>query len=297
MRVTHEEMVERLVSRPGTIVLLGGVDTGKTTFGLTVAEAARSKGVPVGYIDADIGQSTIGPPTCVGLKLCADLEQVTTETVSVADELGFVGATSPEGHLLPLLTSTTRLVNHAREAGCELVIVDTSGYISGVYAEVLKYYKLELIRPEAVVAFQRGGELVPLLGVIQRFLPVEVAMLRVESEVVERSVEERLAYREGRLAKYLTEPLSRWRVKTTVFMPSLPPLADLSRLDGVVVGLEDGKGTCLGIGLLEYDSEESVLRMVSPVTESAKGLRLGSLKINAQGKMLGKITLRDLFTE
>lgn len=294
-RVTQDALIDRLITSRGTIVLLGGIDTGKTSFGLSVAEAARAQGVAVGYVDADVGQSTIGPPTCVGLKLCQGLDKVDAESVAVADELAFVGSTSPEGHLLPQVASTARLVDHARAAGCELIIVDTSALISGVYAELLKYYKMDLIRPSSVVGFQRGMELDPILGVVSRFFPVDLAVLKVETEVVERSAEERLSAREERLASYFQPPLSRWRVKTTVFMPAIPPETDLAKLDGLVVGLEDGTGTCKGIGLLEYDKDEDVLRMVSTLTEGAKGLRLGSIRITSVGKMLGRVTVRELF--
>ncbi|HLF70165.1 MAG TPA: Clp1/GlmU family protein, partial [Actinomycetota bacterium] len=187
------------------------------------------------------------------------------------------------------------LVNHAREAGCELVIVDTSSLISGTYAEMLKYYKLDLIRPRTVVGFQRGLELDPILGVSTRFFPAEVIALKVESAIVERSAEERLTAREAHLASYFEPPLSRWRVKTTVFMPVLPPETDLAKLDGLVVGLEDGKGTCTGIGFLEYSKEEGVLRMVSSKTEGAQGLRLGSIRIDAEGRTVGRVTIRELF--
>ncbi|HVF12010.1 MAG TPA: Clp1/GlmU family protein [Actinomycetota bacterium] len=294
-RVTQDALIDRLITSRGTIVLLGGIDTGKTSFGLSVAEAARAQGIAVGYVDADVGQSTIGPPTCVGLKLCHGMDKVDAESVAVADELAFVGSTSPEGHLLPQVASTARLVDHARAAGCELIIVDTSALISGVYAELLKYYKMDLIRPSSVVGFQRGMELDPILGVVSRFFPVDLAVLKVETEVVERSAEERLSAREERLASYFQPPLSRWRVKTTVFMPAIPPETDLAKLDGLVVGLEDGTGTCKGIGLLEYDKDEDVLRMVSTLTEGAKGLRLGSIRITSAGKMLGRVTVRELF--
>lgn len=294
-RVAQTELVEKILTHAGTVVLLGSLDTGKTNFGLSVAEAARGKGIRVAYVDADVGQSTIGPPACIGLKFCDRLEAVDYETVRDADELGFVGSTSPEGHLLPQVAGTARLVNHAREAGYELVIVDTSSLISGVYAELLKYYKLDLIRPDSVIGFQRGEELDPILGVASRFFPVEVTALKVESAVTERSAEERLQAREARLASYFNPPLSRWRVKTTVFMPALPPGTDLARLDGLLVGLEDGNGRCKGIGLLEYQRDEDVLRMVSSVAEGAKGLRLGSIRITADGKVVGRVTIRELF--
>jgi polynucleotide 5'-kinase involved in rRNA processing len=294
-RVTQAELVDRLLASRGTIALLGGIDTGKTSFGLGLAEAARSRGISVAYVDADVGQSTIGPPACVGLKYCNALARVDASTVARADELGFVGSHSPDGHLVPLLTGTARLVHRAREAGCEIVVVDTSAMISGPYAEILQYHKLDLIRPASVVGFQRGEELDPILGLANRFLPAQTTALKVESTVLERSAEERLASRERSFAASFNPPLFRWRVKPTVFMPSLPLDVDLRRLDGLLVGLEDGRGRCRGIGVLEYDGRENVLRMVSSVKEGARGLRLGSIRITLEGKTLGRVTVRELF--
>jgi len=288
-------MIERLIRSRGTIALLGGIDTGKTTFGLSLAEAARQAGISTAYVDADLGRSTVGPPTCVGLKYCNDLDCIDPGSIAKADELGFVGTMVPEGNFLPLVAGTARLVWHARQAGCELIIVDTSAVISGFSAEILKFYKLDLIRPNSVVGFQRGEELDPILGVVSRFFPAEVTALKVEAAVVERSAEERLAEREASFASYFRAPLSRWRVKTTVFMPPIPPGLDLASLDGLVVGLEDGTGTCRGIGLLEYEAEENVLRMVSSAAEGAKGLRLGAVKITTDGKTLGRVDLKELF--
>ena len=73
--VSHAEIVDSLIAG-GCVVLLGGIDTGKTSFGLSLAEAARSRGMRVAYVDADIDHSTVGPPACVGLKFCQDLERV-----------------------------------------------------------------------------------------------------------------------------------------------------------------------------------------------------------------------------
>lgn len=294
-RISQTDLIEKILASRGTVALLGGVDTGKTSFGLSLAETARAEGISVGYVDADVGQSTIGPPTCVGLKLCSRLERVDAESVRQADELGFVGSYSPEGHLLPLVAGTARLVGYARKAGCELVIVDTSPLVSGVYAEILKYHKLDVIRPDAVVGFQRGEELDPILGVLARFFAMEVTALKVEGGIVERSAEERLLERERNFAAYFAPPLYRWRVKPTVFMPTIAPGAELRRLDGILVGLEDGAGRCRGIGLLEYEEEGSVLRMVSSVREGAKGLRLGSVRLTIEGRTLGRIAAQELF--
>ena len=292
--VSHAEIVESLITG-GCIVLLGGIDTGKTTFGLSVAEAARKRGMRVAYVDADIDHSTVGPPGCEGLKFCQDLERVDQQTIAAADALGFVGSVTPQGHSFALATATAQLVALARESDADLIVVDTSAYISGVYAEVLKYRKLQLVRPDAVVGFQRGEELEPILSTVARFFSIPVTALKVGPGVRERFVEERASYREARLRSYFLPPLSRWRVKPTVFMPTLPPEIDPARLDGLMVGLDDGKGSCMGIGVLEFDQEERVLRMVSSVSEPARGLLLGTVRITTEGQVIGRVTVRELF--
>ncbi|GAC1366880.1 MAG: Clp1/GlmU family protein [Actinomycetota bacterium] len=292
--VAHAEAAERLAVG-GCLVLLGGLDTGKTSFALGVAELARSRGLRVAYVDADIDQSTVGPPACVGLKLCDGLDRVDAAGVAQADALAFVGSVTPQGHSFSIAAATARMVALARDAGAELIVVDTSSYISGVYAEVLKYRKLELVRADAVVGFQRGGELEPILSTVARFFSIPVLTLGVDPAVSDRSVEERLSYRQARLRSYFPAPLQRWRMRTTVFMPTLPPDLDPARLDGLMVGLEDGNDSCMGIGVLEFDREEGVLRMVSSVPEPAKGLLLGSVRITTEGAVIGRVTLRELF--
>jgi len=292
--VSQTEIVEGLLTC-GCVVLLGGIDTGKTSFGLDVTEAARSRGVRVAYVDADIDHSTVGPPGCVGLKYCHGLEGVDARSVAEADQLAFVGSVTPQGHAFALATATAHLVAEARANESELIVVDTCAYISGVYAETLKYRKLQLVQPDAVVGFQRGEELEPILSTVARFFSIPVTNLRVPPGVPERSVEERVSYREARLRSYFPAPLQRWRVKPTVFMPTLPPGIDVARLDGLMVGLEDGKGSCMGIGVLEFDQEERVLRMVSSVAEPARGLVLGTVRITTQGQVIGRVTVRELF--
>ncbi len=288
-------MYERLLADPGVVFLLGGIDTGKSTFSLELARRAVANGIDVALVDADIGQSTVGPPTTVGLKYLRSGEEVGSETVGEADALGFVGSLSPKGHLLGLVTNTGKLVTRARAAGTPLVIVDTTGFVSGIYAQGLKYYKMDLVGPDHVVAFERGGELEPLVGMAQRFTSAQVIEVAVAPEVISRSAEERVSLREKRFAAYFAEGSSRWRVKPTVFMPTLPPGFDLALLDHLVVGMEDGSGSCVGIGVLEYDAGEDFLRMVSPVSEGVRGLRLGSIRIDLDGRSRGPVDLRHLF--
>ncbi|MEX2458269.1 MAG: Clp1/GlmU family protein [Actinomycetota bacterium] len=294
MEQAHEEVVRSVAARGGVVVLLGGLDSGKTTLGRLVGRVAINQGKTVAFVDSDISQSTVGPPSTVGLKLCRTAEDFSYERMFEADVLHFVGAISPQGHLISLLSGTARLVQQAKDSGADLIILDTSGLVSGIYGQQLKYHKLELVRPDVVIALQRGQELDPLVGIVQRFFAAEVHALTVDAEVVPTSVDQRAEIREESMRRYFREPLQRWRVRSTVFMPTLPALFDLRELDHLLVGLSDGKGSCLGVGYLEHSAGEDVLRLVSPAAEAPKALRLGSLRLD-DGFGLKRVDLGGLF--
>lgn len=295
MKAELEEAFERLLAEPGVVLLLGGLDSGKTTFGVELLRRANEAGIPSALVDADVGQSTTGPPTTVGLRFCDDLPAVDRGALQAADGLAFVGSYSPRLHLLPLVAGTAKLTGRARAAGCRLIVVDTTGLVSGIYGQMLKFSKMDLVAPDWVVAFRRGGELEPILGIAERFTPASVVEIDVAGAIEERSVEERMSFREKQFASYFAEGTLRWRIKPSVFMPTLPPEFDLALLDSLVVGMEDGKGSCVGIGVLEYDQAERALRMLSPVAEGVRGLRLGSVKIDISGRSKGPVDIRQLF--
>ncbi|MDQ4095125.1 MAG: hypothetical protein M3174_02835, partial [Actinomycetota bacterium] len=94
-----EQTYERLLRDPGIVFLLGGIDSGKTTFGIELLRRASAAGIRSALVDADIQTSTVGPPTTVGLKFCGDGASLTREYLRVADGLSFVGSIMPRAHL------------------------------------------------------------------------------------------------------------------------------------------------------------------------------------------------------
>src|SRR5215218_10060673 len=170
----YDEVVQRALASRGMTLLIGGLDSGKSTLARRIARSGMEAGLRVGYLDADVGQSTVGPPTTVGLRLCRSPEDLDPEVLAQPHHVSFVGATSPQGHLLPLVVGTRLLLDRARTEGADMVVVDTTGLVSGVYGQLLKFHKVGVLQPDVVVGLERGEELQPLLGVIRRFFPTEV---------------------------------------------------------------------------------------------------------------------------
>ena len=290
----HDRLVDRAARDAHTVLFIGGLDAGKSTLARATAAYALRLGRTVAYLDADVAQKTVGPPATVGLKHVREPDDLTFERLAHADALGFVGSTSPQDHLLPMVGALSRLRDRANEEGSDLVVVDTSGMVSGIWGQLVKYYKVDLLEPDLVVGLQRGEELDPILGVIERFFGTDVVSLPVHSGVVPTSVEERMTQRQRAMARYFEGELQRFRVKPTVFMPTLPPLFDLAQLDRLLVGLSDGRGGFTGLGYLEYVPQDAGLRLISPVAEPPKALRLGSVRLEDTFRAK-RVDLRNLF--
>jgi len=290
----YQSVVDRIADSGGVVVLVGGIDSGKTTLGRSIVAAGVRAGRSVAFLDADLGQKTVGPPACVGLRLVRGEGDLEAAGGGTPDELSFVGSTSPQGQLLPLVVGTGLLQARAKELGADLVVVDTSGLVSGVYGQILKFHKIELLRPDVVIGLARGEELDPLLGIVRRFFPTDVVTLQVHPDARSTSVEERAKRREEAMRAYFGDSLQRWKVKPTVFMPALPALFDHAQLDRLLVGMSDGQGRTLGIGYLEHSAEDGVLRLISPVAEAPTALKLGSVRLDPDFRVR-RVDLRNLF--
>lgn len=285
----HESLADQLMDA-STVMLIGAMDTGKTTMARRIARRASAHGRLVAIIDADVDNSSIGPPTCVGLRFIR--EPANLDELAVADALHFVGSTSPARLVLQQVIATASLVEYARHKGADLVIIDTTPAVSGVTGETLKYHKMELCRPDRVVALQRGSELEPLVGMLHRFFSSEVDVLPADPDVTATSPDVRASNRSELLRTAFAGPLERWRVRSTVFAPTLPTGLDLERLDEMLVGVHDGDGHCLGLGRLEHD--DGSVRVLTNVGEGMQGLRLGSVRLSLDTFDTRPVSLREV---
>ena len=291
----YEALVVSAVRDHRTVMFLGALDSGKSTLTRALLAAALDAGRSCAYLDADPGQTSVGPPATVGMKLVRSRDDLVSDRLAVADGLAFVGSTSAQGHVLPMVTGSAGLLRKAHDAGADFVAVDTSGMVSGIHGQLLKYHKMELLQPDLVVGLQRGEELQPLLGIAQRFFATEVVSLGIHPGVVPTSVEQRAEHREAAMRRYFSGQLHRFRVKPTVFLPSCAAPAvrslharsahrrlfgrsGLLRRRGVPGARSRGRGPAADL----------------PVADAPKALRLGSVRLEETFRVK-RVDLRNLF--
>jgi len=285
----HHETAEALANAGGVVMMVGAPDTGKTTMSRLIIDHALRSNKTIAYVDGDLGQTTVGPPTCIGLKWLRSEEDL--DRIAQFDDLRFVGGITPDRYRLQQVTGVASLVDSAR-AEADLIVIDTTGAVSGIVGQTLKYHKAELCRPDTIVALQRGAEMEPLVGLLRRFFEANVITAPVPPDVVPMDPGARAEQRAARFALALEEPRQRWRVRPTVFAPTLPAGLDLARLHDMVVGIHDSHARCLGLGVLEYD--EGALRVITAYGDGMSGLRLGSVRLDLETFATTTVNLREL---
>lgn len=275
------QLAEEVLRRGSTAILLGAPDTGKTTLCHFLVQEALKRGLKTAYIDADVGQSVIGPPTTLGMAL---LEEAKEELSGVeADRLYFIGATSPVRHLLPVVVGLRKLLDEAWRKGAEFAIVDTTGLVSGEVGLTLKFYKVEALRPNHLIALERGSEVEHILRPLWGREDLKVHVLLPSPKVVRRDQRRRQDYRLERFRSYFKG--ASFRDVDLRERPLISPASSLCQrgddLKGRLIGLIDGDGFAVGLGLIE-DLEGDRASIWTPVEElhAVRSLQVGDLRFS-----------------
>jgi polynucleotide 5'-hydroxyl-kinase GRC3/NOL9 len=192
-------VAERILDAPGVVVVLGGTDSGKSTFCAYLGKRAAERDLKAALVDADVGQSQVGPPGCIGWAWIGQ------EGMGREQDLWFVGDFSPVRYLAECVVGTFRLVMSALARGAQLVIVDTTGLVRGREGLQLKMAKLQCLRPRHVIAFRRDLAATAIMPLVTMSSDWQTHIVEVPPEVRIRSREERRAYRLGLLQSYLAE--------------------------------------------------------------------------------------------
>jgi len=192
------EELQTIETKPAMALVLGTVDSGKTSFCTYLVNRLVLARKKVAILDGDLGQSDVGPPCTLAYtfvkKSISDLFQLETKNAF------FVGTTSPNGAINKVIEGLKQLKKAIVNENPEFIVIDTDGW---VLEEDAIYYKIRLVEelnPDIVFFIQQKEELAPIFNALEKYRKVTVDS---PSATRERSTEKRRNLRELGYTKYL----------------------------------------------------------------------------------------------
>ncbi|MCX8171714.1 MAG: Clp1/GlmU family protein, partial [Candidatus Bathyarchaeota archaeon] len=199
-----KEVVNKILSNSGRleVAVLGGVDSGKTSFCTYLANVALNNGYKVAIVDGDLGQSDIGPPGTLGLSLMRK-SVIDLVNLPLVDAV-FIGNRSPYNVVEEVISGLLRLKDKAVEMGSDLIIINTDGWVDGAEAIRYKCKLISSLRPKFTAIMKGDESLNPL---INSLAGSETLLLIVETpkNVKKRDREARKIIRETLYRRYLKD--------------------------------------------------------------------------------------------
>ncbi len=201
--VSWTKSFEELVmsdKKPTTVMVLGGVDSGKSSFCTYLANRLLREKKKIVIIDGDLGQSDIGPPGTVAYtfvtKPVTDLFNMETKNVL------FVGVTSPSMAISKVVESLVLLKNEVLHSNPDFIVVNTDGWVEGEDAVSFKNRLVEELGPDVIFCIQQKEELTPILKALEKW---NKSVVDSPLAVRQRSREKRRSLRELGYVKYLKD--------------------------------------------------------------------------------------------
>ncbi len=276
-------LLKEIQPKPALAIVVGGVDSGKSSFCTYLANRLASERCRVAVLDEDLGQSDIGPPCTVGYSVLStpvtDLFTVKPETVL------FVGVTSPSGATDKTLQAVETLKNEIlKGARADYIIVNTDGWTTGDEAVLFKLSLTNELKPRIAFCLQRREDHEIFCGVFATVLP-DLLVLPVEapSRLLERDKERRKTLRELGFIKHLeggkVRVFSLGHVaveggnKNTSLLPH--------EAENLIVGLLGPEREFLGIGVIRaVDPYRRTLNVFTQVEEKPAILVMGGVRLD-----------------
>lgn len=298
------------------VVVIGGVDSGKTSLVTYLHNRAVRKGLQTMIIDLDVGQSDICPPTTMAhsgqySKTVPSLHLIKPEKIYP------FGYTSPSYNAKEALDRAKILL---KERGDRCVLINTDGWIGEGAADWYKANIVNYAMPSHVIFL--GAEPGPLLREAISNSGAETVMLEVPKVVAPRSQEARRLIREMNYARFLrgaslkTIPLSWISFKILEQegenYPSITDFLTNVMMDAEkcgclaskrLVGHEGLDFSDIGIGIVSYilsdddsvsslalfmgiDSKKQVARIYTSFNDTIRKLAIGGVILSSTAEEL-----------
>ena len=266
------------------MIILGDVDSGKSTLSTFLANTCLNHRVQTSVIDGDVGQADIGPPTTTSSsivnKLIINLQELRPER-SV-----FVGDTSPSSAPDKLVQSIAHLKNNI-STGSEIAILNTDGWVREDQAVEHKLQLLDSLRPDLVIALSLDHELDQILEMQRR----PTLRLEASSFARTRTRDERKKAREEGYRRFLKNPihldLRLDTIKLRMFNTAKQQRLDQTSMHkGTLAGLLDENGELLSIGRIERIGN-GIIRIATKAEETPRTVEIGAVILSSGLEEIG----------
>ena len=213
------EQLLNFQSKPVVAMVLGNVDSGKTSFCTYLANRLLQEKKKVAILDGDLGQSDIGPPCTVAYTF---LTKPATDLFNLeAKNAFFIGFTSPSPAINKVIEGLTLLKREILEGNPDFIVVNTDGWVEGEDAVNYKVQLVKELNPHIIFCIQQKDELMSLLNSLEGFQKIVVES---PPAIKQRSREKRRSLRELGYIKYLKNakvqsiPISWLKIEANEFL-------------------------------------------------------------------------------
>jgi polynucleotide 5'-hydroxyl-kinase GRC3/NOL9 len=244
-----------------TVILIGDVDTGKSTLSTYLVNMALAYELKPCIVDADIGQGDLAPPTAIGA--AAPSKQIVDLRDVCANLFEFVGSISPAGIEHFMTMKLRSIVERSSQLG-NIIIINTDGYVrnSGI---AYKLHIVEMLKPDIIVCL---GENLALFNILKsrswRVLRAPASSQTYKSRM------ERIGRRFDQFSRHIGNRKKNIDIKQIEFVymdKIISPLeklqsstilqSELADIEGTFVGLGI-KNEVIGFGIIESITDDSM---------------------------------------
>lgn len=270
------EAILALQKRPVVVVILGGVDCGKSSLCTYLLNKLIDGKRKVAVLDGDLGQSDIGPSATVGYGLTS---RCIPELYNLKlKNAFFVGVTSPITAMSKTIEGLTTIETEVLQGQSDFVLVNTDGYVSGEVAVKYKTDLVKALKPDVIIAIQTQDELAPLIASLQ----TSVFTVEPSFALKQRPPEKRKIIREMTYSRYLKNAKLQCYPKSQITIEprnSIPNKQEPEK--GILLGIYNRGNKFLGIGVLrEVNNLRKTLKVQTAVSAKPFRVVIGKVFIN-----------------
>ncbi len=272
---------DKFLEKGGTLMVLGGVDTGKSTFCRWLCSELTQNGVKVGMIDCDVGQSDIGPPSCFGCKIVSEIPY------KGWDRIHFIGSFSPYGRIAQGIMGLVKMIKYVKWQKVQHIIINTTGWTDGDKATFYKQSKIDIAFPSFIAVFQREREIYHMLRPYRRMPTIHIMYIPVSPAVKIKTQEERRTIRVSKFINYFASTtLVSFRVDKIGISGVKYPITS-EKVEDQVVALVDNYGNHIFLGVVKkFTIDNLTLEIATPFEGDVKKIR----RIHFENMLMSSVT-------